>query len=67
MQLQFGPRPEKRNVAARVLFGDVEFPDLVIRCDPLELQFSQGAKGPRGPNDQKNLISIEIFNLDRNF
>ena len=22
---------------------------------------------PRGPNDQKNLISIEIFNLDRNF
>ena len=22
---------------------------------------------PRGPSDQKNLISIEIFNLDRNF
>ena len=22
---------------------------------------------PRGPNDQKNLIPIEIFNLDRNF
>ena len=22
---------------------------------------------PRGPNDQKNLISLEIFNLDRNF
>ena len=22
---------------------------------------------PRGPNDQKKLMSIEIFNLDRNF
>ena len=22
---------------------------------------------PRGPNDQKNLIPIEIFDLDRNF
>ena len=24
-------------------------------------------KVPRGPNDQKNVISIEIFDLDRNF
>ena len=26
-----------------------------------------GASVHRGPNDQKNLISIEIFHLDRNF
>ena len=28
---------------------------------------SRDSGEPRGPNDQNNLISIEIFNLDRNF
>ena len=34
---------------------------------PTAVESSLRRRGPRGPNDQKNLISIEIFNLDRNF
>ena len=32
-----------------------------------EAQFVPGTNPPRGPKDQKNSISLEIFNLDRNF
>ena len=38
-----------------------------LRILEFALESRDSNHGPRGPNDQKNLISLEIFDLDRNF
>ena len=58
----FQLRPEK--FPKRFSFGGGRV-RLYLLCKANSPSFS--AELPRGPNDQKNRISLEIFNLDRNF
>ena len=74
LSLQKNSRMKSRNVKSRIAtFRNRKFQIVMFFClwngkDKSSVpKLSDNNKEPRGPNDQKKSISLEIFNLDRDF